>query len=244
MRLSLPFTLAAVMLPLIVGGCGHHVMSMSNTKRLVRETDWDPVIEATKESGKTGGGPESPDKNENRDRSEGDPGFICVEPVTPASTLHDRTASAKVPDTLNLTLGDKESLGVIYNISDVVLLAQTQAFQICMARMAGEIDQTEYMKQLSDIRASTEKLVLAQTAGDVNAVLDRYQKLVEAQAACITANATDPGCAVFGTAATAVLGAMANLPARPGQGTGGGGGSPGSGTQGPGAGTPTPGPKP
>lgn len=199
---------------LLLAGCaelyGHHYHNTTNLKREIIEVDWIPVEPGPEPVGK-------PADDVKHDSSRGDPGFICLEPVTPASIQHDWTAKVSGKGIGSAEGGDTTSLGKIYDLSDVVLLAQTQAYQMCLARMSGEMTNVEYLKSLEAIRESTVRLVQAQNENAAAPAFLTYRDLIALQVSCMNDAKGDPAalaiCAEYGKGASAALASIASIPA-------------------------------
>ena len=173
----------------LLSGCSFvHYRQISNTKRQIVEIDWEPMND----------GPEQP--GDQLDKTSGDPGFICVEPVGPGTVVHDLSLEATVPigtTSTTVGVGDKQSIGKIYDMPTIVLQAQSQAFQLCLARLAGEITNVEYVKELGKIRDGAVTLVLASSGDNVGVLAASLLATAARHQECVANGDSSDSCDVY-----------------------------------------------
>ena len=209
-------------------GCGHWTKQIPNTYRVAIERDWVPMEEGPEHPGSQRDGYARTHGDSSLkvrgDRTHGDPGFLCIEPVTPVSKLHSASAKGTqkfgkgVLAEASEELSWSQDMAKVYSLSDIVLLAQTQAFQLCLARLSGEVTAGDYIKGLEEIRESTAELVRAQNQSSeersLESMLKAYLELSEQSSECYGKATTDEAkatCKVYDTAAERLLKAMESL---------------------------------
>tara|TARA_B100002049_G_scaffold216205_1_gene182018 strand:+ start:1882 stop:2403 length:522 start_codon:yes stop_codon:yes gene_type:complete len=96
-----------------------------------------------------------------------DPIKRCLEAPGPAALLQDRSFDTKLKgDTtsvaeaeINFLLKNTESVASLYEVSSILQYAHAMSYRLCEAALNQYIDGPTYAKKLSELMASTQKLL-------------------------------------------------------------------------------------
>jgi hypothetical protein len=169
-----PSRVALVTAVALVSGCA--TMSKSNTRRstlrwskpeMGEKEDW-----TEKTTTKAVDGTETTVETKRHGMSRTGPPkrVYCPEPVGPATKLNETTITVK-SSTANLegALSNAQTLGKIYDLSDIIQFSQYALFMNCVGWANGALDARSYVDNQSGILEDTGKLIRARIEAEAKA---------------------------------------------------------------------------